>query len=162
MLDTYGPLDGYEPLDSFEPLDKYGPLGTHEPLDAYVPPDAPDVCAPLDAYAALAMPEQAAPECPEDTAPAVHGYILTPDGEPIHGVTLTLLAKSGRQLDRVSSRADGAYALLAPAPGVYLLAATAPGYASRARHIMLGEGPLTYDLELVEAVGTGRPARPPR
>ncbi|QIB48806.1 carboxypeptidase regulatory-like domain-containing protein [Streptomyces aureoverticillatus] len=95
------------------------------------------------------------PEDPGPHASVVHGFIVTPDGDPIHSVTLTLLSKGGRQLDRVSSLADGSYILAAPAPGVYLLAATAPGYASRARHIMLGDGPLTYDLELVEAVGGG-------
>ncbi|MBJ3808390.1 carboxypeptidase regulatory-like domain-containing protein [Streptomyces flavofungini] len=92
---------------------------------------------------------------PGPHAPVVHGFIITPDGDPIHSVTLTLLSKGGGQLDRVSSLADGSYILAAPAPGVYLLSATAPGYASKARHIMLGDGPLTYDLELVEAVGGG-------
>ncbi|WP_405660304.1 MMPL family transporter [Streptomyces sp. RK9] len=92
---------------------------------------------------------------PGPYGPVVHGFIITPDGDPIHSVTLTLLSKGGSQLDRVSSLADGSYILAAPAPGVYLLAATAPGYASKARHIMLGDGPLTYDLELVEAVGGG-------
>ncbi|WP_240044714.1 MMPL family transporter [Streptomyces alboflavus] len=92
---------------------------------------------------------------PGPYGPVVHGFIITPDGDPIHSVTLTLLSKGGSQLDRVSSLADGSYILVAPAPGVYLLAAAAPGYASKARHIMLGDGPLTYDLELVEAVGGG-------
>lgn len=95
------------------------------------------------------------PEGPGARPGVVHGFVVTPDGDPIHSVTLTLLSRSGRRLDRVSSLADGSYVLTAPAPGVYLLAAAAPGYASRARHILLGDGPLTYDLELVEAVGGG-------
>ncbi|MFD9904840.1 MMPL family transporter [Streptomyces sp. NPDC059063] len=164
-LDKYEPLDTYEPSDTYEPLDKYEPLNPYEAPGAHAPKKAPrephepwyeppyepaleqvaDVPGPRDAVG--------------DTSVVVHGFIVTPDGEPIHSVTLTLMSTSGRQLDRVSSLADGSYILAAPAPGVYLLAATAPGYASRARHIMLGDGPLTYDLELTEAVGVG-PARP--
>ncbi|MCI3932629.1 MMPL family transporter [Streptomyces sp. AN091965] len=125
-----------------DPLTARGDFSPYDPCDAAYAAD--------DEHYVPGLP---APQ--ERGAHVVHGFIITPDGEPIHTVTMTLLSKSGRQLDRVSSLADGSYLLSAPAPGVYLLAATAPGYASKARHIMLGSGPLTYDLELLEAVGTG-------
>ncbi|WP_246258615.1 carboxypeptidase-like regulatory domain-containing protein [Streptomyces typhae] len=117
---------------------------------------AHDACAARAARdARLAREAHAQGRAHGPYASVVHGFIVTPDGEPLHSVTVTLLARGGRRLDRVSSLADGSYILAAPAPGVYVLAATAPGHAARARHIMLGDGPLTYDLELVETVGGG-------
>ncbi|TGB09474.1 MMPL family transporter [Streptomyces sp. MZ04] len=83
-----------------------------------------------------------------DIASVVHGFIRTTEGEPVAGATLTLLSKGGRQLDRVTSLADGSYIVAAPSAGAYLLAATAPGHASRARHIVVADEPLLYDVEL--------------
>ncbi|WP_282792733.1 MMPL family transporter [Streptomyces sp. CC224B] len=117
--------------------------------------------APYDAFDVCGAPGETCPPGVRGLGPyVVHGFVVTPFGEPIHSVTLTLATQDGRRLDRVSSLVDGSYILAALAPGVYVLAATAPGYASKARHIMLGNGPLTYDLELVEAVGTGPPGAP--
>ncbi|MEV0323311.1 MMPL family transporter [Streptomyces sp. NPDC050658] len=81
-------------------------------------------------------------------ASVVHGFIRTTEGDPVEGATLTLLSKGSRQLDRVTSLADGSYIVAAPSAGAYLLAVTAPGYASRARHIMVADEPLVYDVEL--------------
>jgi len=83
-------------------------------------------------------------------ASAVHGFVRTAEGEPVRGASVTLMSSGGRQLDRVASLADGSYILSVPAPGTYLLAATAPSYGSRARHVVVGEGPLVYDVELAE------------
>ena len=69
---------------------------------------------------------------------------------------MTLLTKGGRQLDRVTSLADGSYILSVPAPGTYLLAATAPSYGSRARQVTIEDGPLVYDVELPEPSEEGR------
>jgi RND superfamily putative drug exporter len=63
---------------------------------------------------------------------------------------VTLLSRGGRQLDRVVSLADGSYIVSVPAPGTYLLAATAPAYATRAGHVVVGDGPLVHDVELAE------------
>ena len=68
----------------------------------------------------------------------------------MEGAAVSLLSAGGRQLDRVESLADGSYIVSVPAPGTYLLATTAPAYGSRARHVVVGEGPLVYDVELVE------------
>ncbi|MEV8017655.1 MMPL family transporter [Streptomyces sp. NPDC086554] len=81
-------------------------------------------------------------------ASVVHGFVRTTEGEPVADATLTLLSKGGRQLDRVASLADGSYIVAAPSAGAYLLAATAPGHASRARHIVIADEPLMYDVEL--------------
>ncbi|MFF1718948.1 MMPL family transporter [Streptomyces sviceus] len=83
-------------------------------------------------------------------ASAVHGFVRTADGEPVAGAAVTLLSGGGRQLDRVESLADGSYIVSVPAPGTYLLATTAPTYGSRARQVVVGEGPLVYDVELAE------------
>ncbi|WP_328876628.1 MMPL family transporter [Streptomyces sp. NBC_00287] len=86
----------------------------------------------------------------EGRASVVHGFIRTTDGDPVSGAAVTLLSKGGRQLDRVTSLADGSYILSVPSPGTYLLAATAPAYGSRARHVVVDGEPLVYDVELAE------------
>ncbi|MFE7073257.1 MMPL family transporter [Streptomyces sp. NPDC057620] len=80
----------------------------------------------------------------------IHGFVRTPDGAPVEGAALTLLSKGGRQLDRVTSLADGSYIVSVPSAGSYLLAVTAQEHPSRARHVMVGAEPLVYDVELVE------------
>ncbi|MBC2901409.1 MMPL family transporter [Streptomyces cupreus] len=80
----------------------------------------------------------------------IHGFIRTADGDPVEGAAVTLLTKGGRQLDRVTSLADGSYIVSVPAPGTYLLAATAAPYGSRARHVMVDGEPVVYDVELAE------------
>ncbi|WP_314411154.1 MMPL family transporter [Streptomyces kroppenstedtii] len=80
----------------------------------------------------------------------IHGFVRTPDGEPVEGAALTLLSKGGRQLDRVTSLADGSYIVSVPSAGSYLLAVTAQEHVSRARHVMVGAEPLVYDVELAE------------
>ncbi|MFD1662014.1 MMPL family transporter [Streptomyces caeni] len=81
-------------------------------------------------------------------ASAVHGFVRDAEGDPVGGAAVTLLSTGGRQLDRVMSLADGSYILSVPAPGTYLVAVTASSYGSRARHVVLGQEPLVYDVEL--------------
>jgi RND superfamily putative drug exporter len=100
--------------------------------------------------------EEPVPEVPHARVPdgdggatVVHGFVRTPDGEPVEGAALTLLAKGGgRQLDRVTSLADGSYIVSVSAPGAYMLVVTADGHPSRARNVMVGAEPLVYDVEL--------------
>ncbi|MFE1795815.1 MMPL family transporter [Streptomyces sp. NPDC059517] len=80
----------------------------------------------------------------------IHGFVRTPDGAPVEGAALTLLSKGGRQLDRVTSLADGSYIVSVPSAGAYLLAVTAREHPSRARHVTVGAEPLVYDVELAE------------
>ncbi|QEU92292.1 MMPL family transporter [Streptomyces kanamyceticus] len=108
-------------------------------------PDPAPVPGPsLETVPHARVPQMDAPR----GASVVHGFVRTADGEPLQGAILTLLSKGGRQLDRVTSLADGSYIVAAPAPGAHLLAATAPGHASSARHVMVGDEPLTYDVTL--------------
>ncbi|WP_406336524.1 MMPL family transporter [Streptomyces sp. NBC_00203] len=91
----------------------------------------------------------------EEAAPAggatvVHGFVRDPEGAPVDGAVLTLLSAGGRQLDRVTSLADGSYIVSVPEPGTYLLAATADTYGARARHVVVTDEPLVYDVELAE------------
>ncbi|MEV0176724.1 MMPL family transporter [Streptomyces sp. NPDC050803] len=86
----------------------------------------------------------------EGSASVVHGFIRTTDGEPVEGAAVTLLSKGGRQLDRVTSLADGSYIVSVPSPGTYLLAATASPYGSRAQHVVVDGEPVVYDVELAE------------
>ncbi|MEV7992913.1 carboxypeptidase-like regulatory domain-containing protein, partial [Streptomyces sp. NPDC086077] len=78
------------------------------------------------------------------------GFIRTADGEPVPEAVVTLLSRGGRQLDRVTSLADGSYIVAVPGPGTYLLAVTAATHHSRAGHVAVGEGPLVHDVELAE------------
>ncbi|MFF9275252.1 MMPL family transporter [Streptomyces griseosporeus] len=96
--------------------------------------------------------EPAEEETPAADGPAsvVHGFVRDATGAPVDGASVTLLTTGGRRLDRVRSLADGSYIVSVPAPGTYLLAATASSYGARARHVTVGEGPLVYDVELVE------------
>ncbi|WP_327359160.1 MMPL family transporter [Streptomyces sp. NBC_01304] len=119
-------------------LDKRLPHLAVEPKEeAFSTPTAP---AP-----AVAVPEQLRGE---GSASAVYGFVVSTDGRPLEGAIVTLVSKGGRQLDRVDSLADGSYMLYVPGEGAYLLAVTAAGFGARARHIMVGEEPLVYDVEL--------------
>ncbi|QOV41503.1 MMPL family transporter [Streptomyces ferrugineus] len=80
----------------------------------------------------------------------VHGFVRTADGEPVEGAAVTLLTKGGRRLDGVTSLADGSYIVSVPAPGTYLLATSAESYGSRAGQVVVTDGPLVCDVELVD------------
>ncbi|PAZ16153.1 hypothetical protein CLM62_09615 [Streptomyces sp. SA15] len=97
--------------------------------------------------------EAVAAQSPAAQGPAsvIHGFVRTADGAPVEGAAVALLSKGGRQLDRVESLADGSYIVSVPAPGTYLLATTGTPYASRARQVLVGDGPLVYDVELADA-----------
>ncbi len=84
------------------------------------------------------------------SASVVHGFVRDAEGAAVDGAVLTLLSKGGRQLDRVTSLADGSYIVSVPAPGTYLLSATAPSYGARAHHVVVSDEPLVHDVELLQ------------
>ncbi|MXM67238.1 MMPL family transporter [Streptomyces sp. HUCO-GS316] len=86
----------------------------------------------------------------EGGASAVHGFVRARNGEPVAGAAVKLLSVGGRQLDRVTSLADGSYIVSVPGPGRYLVAISAASYGSRAQHVVVADGPLVYDVELAE------------
>ncbi|MDG4863466.1 MMPL family transporter [Streptomyces sp. T-3] len=124
-------------------LDKRLPHLAVEPKEEAVP-----VLVPGPAPGPVAQPVVPEQRHGEGSASAVYGFIVSTDGRPLEGAIVTLVSKGGRQLDRVDSLADGSYMLYVPVEGGYLLAVTAPGFAARARHILVGEEPLVYDVEL--------------
>ncbi|MGW5866071.1 MMPL family transporter [Streptomyces sp. NPDC055239] len=113
-----------------------------------VEPREPEQPVPTAASQETIPHARAADSDDEPVPSVVHGFIRTAEGEPVDGATLTLLSKGGRRLDRVVSLADGSYIVAAPSAGAYLLAVTASGYAARARHIVVANEPLVYDVEL--------------
>ncbi|MFB8776874.1 MMPL family transporter [Streptomyces broussonetiae] len=90
------------------------------------------------------------PAAPEGGAAVIHGYIRSADGSPVADAAVTLMSKGGRQVDRVTSLADGSYIVSVPAPGTYLLAATASAHGARARQVVVDGEPVVYDMELTE------------
>ncbi|MGA5437092.1 carboxypeptidase-like regulatory domain-containing protein [Streptomyces cellulosae] len=84
----------------------------------------------------------------DGAASVVHGFVRTPEGEPVRGAAVTLLTPGGRQLDRVLSLADGAYVVAVPSPGTCLPAVSASSHGARAAHVTVGEGPHVHDVEL--------------
>ncbi|MBD0839261.1 MMPL family transporter [Streptomyces sp. TRM68416] len=95
-------------------------------------------------------PHEEAEPAAEGTKSVIHGYIRAADGEPVQGAAVTLLSKGGRQLDRVTSLADGSYIVSVPSPGTYLLATTAAAHGSKARHVLVDGEPVVHDVELAE------------
>lgn len=91
----------------------------------------------------------------EESGSVVYGFVRAPDGEAVADVVLTLVSTGGRQVDRVTSLADGSYILSAPSGGAYLLAVTAGAHEPWARHIMIGGDALVHDVVLTE-VGASR------
>ncbi|MGW0574750.1 carboxypeptidase regulatory-like domain-containing protein, partial [Streptomyces sp. NPDC002920] len=112
----------------------------------------------LPAWLEKRLPHLAVEPKEEETAPSpahgpstvVHGFVRDASGDPVEGASVTLMSKGGRQLDRVTSLADGSYILSVPAPGTYLLSTTAPSYAAQARQVTVAGEPLVHDVELPE------------
>ncbi|MET8170595.1 MMPL family transporter [Streptomyces sp. NPDC005329] len=105
-------------------------------------------------HLAVEPKEEAAPTtvaAGEGPASVVHGYVRDTAGEPVEGARVALVARDGRELDRVTSLADGSYILSVPAPGTYLLATTAePLLLKRVRQLTVTGEPLVHDVELEE------------
>ncbi|MFI5962755.1 MMPL family transporter [Streptomyces asoensis] len=85
-------------------------------------------------------------------ASVVHGFVRGTGGEPVGGATVALAAPDGREVDRVTSLADGSYILSVPAPGTYRLTTTAePPLLDRTRQLTVATEPLVHDVHLDEA-----------
>ncbi|MET7473191.1 MMPL family transporter [Streptomyces sp. NPDC005648] len=101
-------------------------------------------------HLAVEPKEDAEPLGSDGPSSVVHGFIRTVDGDPVEGASVTLRTKGGRQLDRVTSLADGSYIVSVPGPGTYLLATSAASYGSKATQVVVADAPLVYDVELAE------------
>ncbi|MFI6943923.1 MFS transporter [Streptomyces sp. NPDC050418] len=90
--------------------------------------------------------EPAAPVLTDGTP--VRGIVRTAEQAPVARAAVTLISLGGRQLGRTIAQADGAYSIDAPGPGSYVLIASADGFQPQAATVVVGEGPLAYDLLL--------------
>ncbi|MFI6356553.1 MFS transporter [Streptomyces sp. NPDC050743] len=91
----------------------------------------------------------------------VHGRVLDGTGAPVPQAVITLIDVNGRQLGRVVSGADGAYALSVAGPGTYVLIGAAGARQPQAVTVLVGEEPVECDLALsgtVALTGTVRDA----
>ncbi len=89
---------------------------------------------------------KAAPAVSDGTP--VRGTVRTADQAPVPRAAVTLISLAGRQLGRTIAQADGAYSVDAPGPGSYVLIASADGFQPQAATVVVGDGPLAYDLLL--------------
>ncbi|WP_326611488.1 MFS transporter [Streptomyces scopuliridis] len=79
---------------------------------------------------------------------AVQGVVLGSEGTPVPRAAITLISLAGRQLARSVSQSDGGYVLDAPGAGSYVLIASADGFQPQASTVVVGDGPLSYDILL--------------
>ncbi|RFU87356.1 MFS transporter [Streptomyces triticagri] len=120
---------------------------------ATVAAGAPEATAPADAGALLTKDTataQLAAVDPAPTAPGipVRGVVRGAEGVPVVRATVTLISLAGRQLGRGVAQADGGYALDAPGAGSYVLIASADGFQPQASTVVVGESPVSYDIQL--------------
>ncbi|MFJ9031544.1 MFS transporter [Streptomyces sp. NPDC102274] len=79
---------------------------------------------------------------------AVQGAVLGSEGTPVPRAAVTLISLAGRQLARSVAQSDGGYVLDAPGAGSYVLIASADGFQPQASTVVVGDGPLSYDILL--------------
>ncbi|MBC9714028.1 MFS transporter [Streptomyces sp. TRM66268-LWL] len=111
---------------------------------------AQEVVAVDDATAAAtaSAPAATATEAKAPDGTPVRGTVRTADQAPVPRAAVTLISLAGRQLGRTIAQGDGAYSVDAPGPGSYVLIASADGFQPQAATVVVGEGPLAYDLLL--------------
>ncbi|GAA3011346.1 MFS transporter [Streptomyces fulvorobeus] len=94
-------------------------------------------------------------EAPVETVrgTAVRGVVRGAEGVPVARAAVTLISPAGRQLGRSVAQADGGYVLDAPGAGSYVLIASADGFQPQASTVVVGDGPVAYDVLLVGTSG---------
>ncbi|WP_093800144.1 MFS transporter [Streptomyces sp. Wb2n-11] len=81
------------------------------------------------------------------TGRTLHGTVRTAEGTAVPHAAVTLISLAGRQLGRAVAQ-EGRYALDAPAAGSYVLIASADGFQPQASTVVVGDGPVAYDILL--------------
>ena len=108
----------------------------------------------------------AGPDAPVTSGPPVRGYVRRPDGTAVHGATITLIDRAGRQAGRGRSEPDGSYRVQTPGAGTYTLVAAAASCQPLAATVAVGGQPADQDIVLtgsssltgtVRAAGSGTP-----
>jgi len=88
-----------------------------------------------------------------DDGPRVFGRVRRPDGTPLAGAALTLIAAGGRQAGLAAAGPDGGYRIGIAEPGDYTLIAHASGYRPHAAAVRGGTGAREVDVLLAGASG---------
>nr|WP_251982947.1 carboxypeptidase-like regulatory domain-containing protein [Streptomyces violaceusniger] len=78
----------------------------------------------------------------------LRGFVRGAESAPVARAAVTLISLGGRQLGRAVAQGDGSYGVDAPGAGSYVLIASADGYQPQASTVVVGEGPVTYDILL--------------
>jgi len=78
----------------------------------------------------------------------VRGHVLGAERVPVAGAAVTLISLDGKQLSRSVSGGDGSYGVDTPAAGSYVLIASADGFQPQASTLVVGDGPVSYDVLL--------------
>lgn len=79
---------------------------------------------------------------------AVTGVVRGPDDHPVSGALVTARHRRLRRATTVYTRADGAFAIAAPAPGTYDLRVRAWGFNDLERRIEIGDAAVELELRL--------------
>ncbi|MEU0966197.1 MFS transporter [Streptomyces sp. NPDC005917] len=83
-----------------------------------------------------------------DDGVQVRGRVRGADGTGVGWAAVTLISLGGRQLGRAVADAEGHYAVTAPGEGTYVLIASADGCQPQATTLVVGTGPVAYDVLL--------------
>jgi EmrB/QacA subfamily drug resistance transporter len=146
------------------------PAGAAEVAAEGPRPDGGDGCERFGngadpAHAPGSVPA-AAPTPADVRGTPVSGVVRGAESAPVAGAAVTLISLGGGQLARSSSGRDGGYLLDAPGAGSFVLIASADGYQPQAATVVVGGGPVAYDILLsgtsglagsVRAADGGRP-----
>ncbi|WP_281393774.1 MSCRAMM family protein [Streptomyces bathyalis] len=83
----------------------------------------------------------------------MRGLVQNADSAPVTSATLTLIDGGGHQLVRTTTEADGRYMLPVPGSGSYVLIAAADHHDPQAASLVVGDGPVDFDLMLSGSCG---------
>lgn len=119
---------------------------------------APELSVPLDRAGRPDPVGQSRPGSPAAGVTAT-GRVLTSEGWPVGGATVTLLGADGRQRGRAAVGADGSFSLAGLVPGAGTLLVAAPAHEPKAESVTVPAGPQWRlgDLRLARQGGTDVP-----
>ncbi|WKX16016.1 carboxypeptidase-like regulatory domain-containing protein [Streptomyces sp. NL15-2K] len=88
-----------------------------------------------------------------DGAAVIRGQVRDGQGTPVPRTAITLLDRSGHQLARATSGADGTYAVDTSELGSLVLIGSAPGYQPQVVTLALNGAPVSHDLVILPSPG---------
>ncbi|MFF2651751.1 MFS transporter [Streptomyces sp. NPDC058045] len=109
---------------------------------------AEDGTTRLAALASVAAPSGQGAAGGAGAGVPVHGFVRGAESAPVPRAAVTLISLAGRQLGRAVAQGDGGYRIDAPGAGSYVLIASADGFQPQASTVVVGDGPVAYDILL--------------